>query len=46
LEKDSENLRLLVSLWDEAGGSPWQPFYRGVKGWSAGQGWWSTDQSM
>jgi hypothetical protein len=24
-----------VSLWDEGGGSPWQPFYRGVKGWLA-----------
>jgi hypothetical protein len=29
MEKDSENLRLLVSLWDEGGGSPQQPFYRG-----------------
>jgi hypothetical protein len=35
LEKDSKNLRLLVSLWDERGGSPWQPFYRGAKGWPA-----------
>jgi hypothetical protein len=24
-------LRLLVSLWDEGGGSPWQSFYRGAK---------------
>jgi hypothetical protein len=24
-----------VSLWDEGGGSPWQPFYRGAKGWVA-----------
>jgi hypothetical protein len=23
LEKDSKNLRLLMSLWDEGGGSPW-----------------------
>jgi hypothetical protein len=38
LEKDSGNLRLLVSLW-ERGGSPWQPFYRGAKGWLGGQGW-------
>jgi hypothetical protein len=22
-----------MSLWDEGGGSPWQPFYRGAKGW-------------
>jgi hypothetical protein len=22
---------LLVSLWDEGGGSTWQPFYRGAK---------------
>jgi hypothetical protein len=29
---------LLVSLWDEGGGSPWQPFYRGAKRWLAGQG--------
>jgi hypothetical protein len=21
-----------MSLWDEGGGSPWQPFYRGAKG--------------
>jgi hypothetical protein len=37
LEKHSENLRLLVSLWDEGEGSPWEPFYRGAKRWSAGQ---------
>jgi hypothetical protein len=46
LEKNSENLRLLVSLWDEGEGSPWQPFYRGAKGWEASQGWWSDGQAM
>jgi hypothetical protein len=38
LKKDSGNLRLLVSLWDEGGDSPWQPFYRGAKRWLADQG--------
>jgi hypothetical protein len=40
LEKDSGNLRLLVSLWDEGGGTPWQLFYRGAKVWPAGLGRW------
>jgi hypothetical protein len=40
LEKDSGNLRVLVSLWDEGGGSPWQSFYRGAKVWLAGQHMW------
>jgi hypothetical protein len=40
LEKDSGNLMLLVSLWDEGGGSPLHPFYRGAKRWPTGQGWW------
>jgi hypothetical protein len=46
MEKDSENLMLLVSLWDEGGGSPWQQFYRGAKVWLAGQGRWLGDQPM
>jgi hypothetical protein len=29
-----------MNLWDEGGGSPWQPFHRGAKGWPAGRGWW------
>jgi hypothetical protein len=37
----ARNLRLLISLWDEGGGSPWQPFYRGAKRWPVSQGWWS-----
>jgi hypothetical protein len=37
MEKDLGNLRLLVSLWDEEGGSPWQPLYRGAKGCPAGR---------
>jgi hypothetical protein len=40
LEKDSGNLRLLVSLRDEGGGSPWKSFYRGAKLWSVSQGRW------
>jgi hypothetical protein len=40
LEKDSGNLRLLVNLSDEEEGFPWQPFYRGAKGWLAGQPKW------
>jgi hypothetical protein len=40
LEKDSGNWRLLTNLWDEGGGSPWQPFYRGAKGWPGGQPMW------
>jgi hypothetical protein len=38
MEKDSGNLRLLVSLWDEGGDSPCQSFYRGAKVWPTGQG--------
>jgi hypothetical protein len=30
-------LAFLVNLWDEGGGSPWQRFYRGAKGWIASQ---------
>jgi hypothetical protein len=41
MEKDLGNFMLLVSLWDEGGGSPWHPFYRGAKGWPADQGCWS-----
>jgi hypothetical protein len=40
LEKESRNLRLLMSLWDDGGGSPWQPFCRGPKGWPGGQPLW------
>jgi hypothetical protein len=32
---------LLVSLWDEGEGSPWQPFYRGAKRWAGDQPMWS-----
>jgi hypothetical protein len=39
-------LRLLMSLWDEGGGSPWKPFYRGAKGWPADQGWLRGGQPM
>jgi hypothetical protein len=46
LEKDSGNLRLLVSLWDVGEGCPWQPFYRGAKRWPAGQGWLPGGQPM
>jgi hypothetical protein len=46
LEKDSENLRLLVSLSDEGGGFPWLPFYRGAMGWLADQGLWVGGQPM
>jgi hypothetical protein len=37
---------MLVSLWDEGRGSPWQPFYRGAKVWPAGQGRWLGGQPM
>jgi hypothetical protein len=40
LEKDLENLMLLVSLWNEGEGTPWQPFYRGAKRWPGGQPMW------
>jgi hypothetical protein len=40
MEKDLGSLRLLVILWDEGEGSPWQPFYRGAKGWPGGQPMW------
>jgi hypothetical protein len=46
LEKNSGNLRLLMSLWDEGEGSPWQPFYKGAKGWPTGQGLWLGSQAM
>jgi hypothetical protein len=46
LEKDSVDLRFLMSLWDGGGGSPWQAFYRGAKGWLASKGWWSGGQPM
>jgi hypothetical protein len=46
MEKFSGNLGLLVSLWDEGGGSPWQSFYRGAKVWPAGQGSWPAGQPM
>jgi hypothetical protein len=37
---------LLVNLWDEGEGSPWQPFYRGAKRWPANQVWWLGSQPM
>jgi hypothetical protein len=40
MEKDSGNLMLLVSLWDEGEGSPGKPFYRGTKRWPVGQLMW------
>jgi hypothetical protein len=46
LGKDSGILRLLVSLWDEGGGSPWQSFYRGAKVWLASQGRWPGGHPM
>jgi hypothetical protein len=46
MEKDSRNLRLLVCLWDEGGGSTWQSFYRGAKVWPVGQGRWLGGQPM
>jgi hypothetical protein len=36
----SENLMLLVSLWDEGEGSPWQPFYRRAKKWLGSHSMW------
>jgi hypothetical protein len=44
LEKDLGNLRLLVSLWDEGGGTLWKPFYREAEGWPIGQGRWPDGQ--
>jgi hypothetical protein len=32
LEKDSETLAMLVSIWDEGGGSPWQALLYGPQG--------------
>jgi hypothetical protein len=46
MEKNSENLMLLVSLWDEGEGSPWQTFYRGAKRWPTDQVWWPGSQPM
>jgi hypothetical protein len=31
LEKDLDTLAMLVSLWDEGGGSPWKPSYSDQK---------------